>query len=101
MMLLQLLPEALDLDSEAVAVFLDFYKAYDTVNRQFLYDVMSALGVGAGFIRWVKLLLTSTGACALVNAMCPASMNTQLGKAGLPIVTTVVSVHCSGCAVFS
>ena len=66
-MLLQLFPEALPPDSPALAIFLDFYKAYDTVNRSVMYAVMHAMGLGAGFMRWVQLLLTSTGACALVN----------------------------------
>lgn len=63
----QLLPKALGPSSTAVAVFLDFYKAYDTVIRDFLYAVLTAMGMGGGFLTWVKLLLTNTGAVANVN----------------------------------
>lgn len=66
-LLAQLLPSALPPSSEAVAVFLDFHKAYDTIARQFLFAVMEAMGVGAGFLQWVQLLLQGTAACAVVN----------------------------------
>jgi exonuclease III len=63
----QMLPTAVGPNSMAAAVYCDFRKAYDTVDRNFLYAVMEALGVGDGFLRWVKLLLTSTSACAQIN----------------------------------
>jgi hypothetical protein len=66
-LLAQLLPSALPPSSQAVAVFLDFHKAYDTIARQFLFAVMEAMGLGGGFLQWVKLLLHGTGACAVVN----------------------------------
>ena len=57
--LLQVLPALLSLIGEsAVAVFTDFRKAYDTVDRQFLIEVAGKLGVGDGFQQWMRLLLT-------------------------------------------
>jgi exonuclease III len=67
-LLMQLLPELLQRqNSTAVVAALDFYKAYDTVCRQFLFRIMDAMGAGAGFISWVKLLLSTTPAIAAVN----------------------------------
>ena len=63
----QMLPSAVGAGSMAAAVYCDFRKAYDTVDRNFLYAAMEALGVGDGFIKWVKLLLSSTSACAQIN----------------------------------
>jgi hypothetical protein len=51
----------------AVAAFIDFRKAYDTVSREFLYAAAEILGVGAGFVKWMKVLLTDTRSCAVVN----------------------------------
>lgn len=66
--LLQLLPELLRVDGRpGVAVFLDFYKAYDTVDRPFLLACLETLGVGPGFLRWAQRLHSDTGATALVN----------------------------------
>jgi exonuclease III len=63
----QMLPTVVGPESMAATVYCDFRKAYDTVDRSFLFAVMEAQGVGAGFIKWVKLLLTHTSACAVVN----------------------------------
>jgi hypothetical protein len=79
----QLLPGAVGPSSRAVAVHLDFYKAYDTVIRDFLYAVMSSMGLGGGFLTWVKLLLTNTAAAALVNGylspQCPYTAGVRQG----------------------
>jgi hypothetical protein len=67
-MLLQLLPHYLRLvDESALAAFLDTAKAYDTVNRSFLHQVMAALGAGAGLAKWVGSLLGDTKARAILN----------------------------------
>ena len=85
-MLNQLLPAALPPSSQVVTIFLDFYKAYDTIIREFLYAVLEALGLGAGFIKWVKLLLTNTGACALINGYMSARFAYTAGvRQGCPL----------------
>lgn len=68
-MFLQLLPHQLAVQNVhgAYAAFLDFRKAYDTVNRQFLREVLRSLHVGDGFVKWVMLLLSHTKASAVLN----------------------------------
>lgn len=67
-LLLQLLPRYLkQRGKSAVVAFCDFAKAYDTVDRGFLYEAMECMGAGVEFIGWVKILLTDTRACAVVN----------------------------------
>ncbi len=85
--LLQLLPALLSLLGEsAVAVFTDFRKAYDTVDRQFLLAVAGCLGVGADFQQWMQLLLTDTFTCAMVNGFKSASMRCEAGvRQGCPL----------------
>ena len=51
----------------AVVVFCDFRKAYDTLDREFLFSAMHELGVGEGFLAMVRLLLHDTRARAMVN----------------------------------
>ncbi len=53
--------------SAGVALFLNFYKAYDTLDREFLLSCLAALGVGDGFRAWVRRLLSGTRSAALVN----------------------------------
>jgi hypothetical protein len=72
---LQALPAALPSDSGALIAFVDFAKAYDTIDRPFLFAAMEALGVGPVFLGWVRRLLANTRARALVNGFLsrPAS----------------------------
>ena len=66
--LLQLLPPLLrQVEREAVMAFLDFAKAYDTVDRGFLLAAMEAMGAGEGLMTWVRTLLSDTPAVAVVN----------------------------------
>jgi hypothetical protein len=66
--LLQMLPPLLVAENRtAIAAFLDFRKAYDTVSREFLYAVAETLGLGDGFVGWMKVVLTNTYSCSAVN----------------------------------
>jgi hypothetical protein len=47
---------------KALLAFLDFAKAYDTVDRGFLLGAMQAMGAGAQLRSWVQLLLSNTQA---------------------------------------
>jgi hypothetical protein len=54
-------------NSTAIAAFIDFKKAYDTVSRELLYAAANTLGVGSEFVRWIRVLLTDTRSCAVVD----------------------------------
>ena len=88
-MLLQLLPHQLAAQKHkgALVAFLDFKKAYDSVNREFLRHVMLAMGVGDRFVRWVMLLLSSdTTACAVLNGFKSDKMRFEAGvRQGCPL----------------
>lgn len=64
----QLAPPLLVAQGRTGAMFsLDITKAYDTVSREFLFAVMTAMGAGEGMVGWARLLLTDTWAAAIVN----------------------------------
>lgn len=66
--LMQLLgPAAQACKDLLLCIFCDIKKAFDTVNRKYLFDALERYGVGPGFISWVKLLLSNTRAAAIVN----------------------------------
>eukprot|EP00798_Chlamydomonas_sp_ICE-L_P017827 gene17827-biopygen26793 len=65
---LQLLPELLKVQNKSgVLAFLDFRKAYNTLDRAFLFQCLEVAGLGGGFLTWVRLLLSSTATRAMVN----------------------------------
>lgn len=51
----------------AVLALCDFRKAYDTVDRYFLLAVATKMGLGHGFVQWVRLLLEGTRSAAIIN----------------------------------
>jgi endonuclease/exonuclease/phosphatase family metal-dependent hydrolase len=85
-LVLQLLPHALPATSKAVAVFLDITKAYDTVARSFLMQLLEEAGLGGGFSQWVKLLLQDTRACANINGFVSGMVEFKAGvRQGCPL----------------
>ena len=90
---LQLLPEQLrcnlrkeGLSQTGVLAFLDFRKAYDTVSRDFLFQVMRTVGAGQGLLKWAETLLTDTTAAAEVNGCVSAKEAYKAGvRQGCPL----------------
>ena len=67
-MLLQFLGPWLQQEGRlAFVAFCDFRKAYDTIDRRFLFQVAETLGLGSGFLAWMKLLLTDTRSAAIID----------------------------------
>ena len=48
-------------------IFLDFEKAFDSVDHDFTFKMMKALGLPDDFVRWSKLSFTETSARLIVN----------------------------------
>ena len=48
-------------------IFLDFEKAFDSVDHQFTFKMMEKLGLPPQFIQWTKLAFTNTTAACIVN----------------------------------
>ncbi|KAF1326586.1 putative Pollike protein, partial [Globisporangium splendens] len=73
-------------DEEAYALFLDFQKAFDRVNWDYMFRLLERMGIGDGFTRWVKLLYTDPQAHMLINGdIQPALHPTRGVKQGDPL----------------
>ena len=48
-------------------IFLDFEKAFDSVDHQYTFKMMSKLGLPENFIKWSKLAFIDTSATCIVN----------------------------------
>ena len=90
---LQLLPQVLRRNAatgvgpaSAGIAFLDFQKAYDTVSRRFLLEVMRAVGAGEELCNWVQLILGSTSSSAAVNGFVSERFSYAAGvRQGCPV----------------
>ena len=85
--LLRHLPHLLHmLGQAAVIAFLDFAKAYDTVDRSFLFAAMRTMGAGEQLVRWAQMLLTNTQARACVNGYESELVTMEAGvRQGCPL----------------
>ena len=54
----EIITSILNRGDDAVVLFLDFAKAFDSVNHRFLLAKMAALGISPVVIRWVECFLT-------------------------------------------
>jgi len=66
-MIRDLIQIANDQQIEACFIFLDQEKAFDRVDRDFLYKIMSAFGVGETFINWIRLIYSNASTKVNVN----------------------------------
>ena len=65
------------LNSKMIAV--DFQKAFDSVNRQFLYKTLAAFNFGPSFIQWVRTFYQNISSCILNNGFCTGLFEIQRG----------------------
>ena len=69
-----------------IAIFLDFMKAYDSLEWNFMFKTLDAYGFGPNFKKWVKLLYTEPGCRVKVNGFISEGFNMQRGiRQGCPI----------------
>ena len=65
------------LNGKMIAV--DFQKAFDSVNRQFLYKTLAAFNFGPSFIQWVRTFYQNISSCILNNGFCTGLFEIQRG----------------------
>eukprot|EP00955_Chlamydomonas_euryale_P021656 228801-Chlamydomonas_euryale.AAC.1 len=78
-------------------VLLDIVKAYDTVDRDFLFTVMAEMGASEGMLRWVRLLLHDTRASVHANGVeLEARVWGCRGAPRLPTAPPPLPIHGAG-----
>ena len=65
------------LNGKMIAV--DFEKAFDSVNRQFLYKTLAAFNFGPSFIQWVRTFYQNISSCILNNGFSIGLFEIQRG----------------------
>jgi len=60
-------------------LFLDFEKAFDTVEVDFMIQVLEKYKFGEEFIRWIKVFYTDITSCVMNNGMSTGYFNVQRG----------------------
>lgn len=92
-------------ESDAVILSLDFYKAFDTVEHQFLFRSLQTFGFGENVISGVKMLHKNISSCVLLYPNTPQSFSVYRSvRQGCPcspvlflIVVEMLSIHIFHC----
>ena len=65
---------------------IDFAKAFDTIDRDYIFAILAKIGVGSFMIDAVKTLYTNTKAAIEVNGFISIPITTQRGvRQGCPL----------------
>ena len=67
------------LDVDGVILFLDFKKAFDTVEHDFMLNVLKKFGFGESFIIWIKTLYKNITSCIFNNGWRSKSIHPSRG----------------------
>ncbi|CAI5465920.1 unnamed protein product [Closterium sp. Yama58-4] len=72
--------------SPLLALTIDFRKAYDLVDRDFLLQSLSHLGLPPPFVHWVRLMHSDTSTCIAVNSLAGPLFPVHTGvRQGCPL----------------
>ena len=73
-------------NTEGAILFLDFQKAFDTVNHEFLVTVLEKFNFGKSFIKWVKTIYNKAESCLSNNGWTSKPFEIQRGiRQGCPL----------------
>ena len=64
-------------NTQGAIIFLDFRKAFDTVNHNFLMRVLEKLNFGQSFIQWVKTIYNKAESCVSNNGWTSKPLQIQ------------------------
>lgn len=54
------------INTNALILFLDFYKAFDTIERHFLFTTLNSFGFGPNFVSVVQTLYKNINSCVMM-----------------------------------
>lgn len=88
-------------DSEALILFLDFYKAFDTIEHKFLLHSLKSFGFGNRFIDIVSMFYNNINSSMIINLSTSKRFQINRGvRQGCPIspflfilITELLSIH--------
>ena len=52
---------------KGILTTIDFEKAFDSINRSFLFRTLEVFGFGASFITWIKTFYNDISSCVINN----------------------------------
>ncbi len=78
-LVLDLLDYAENVEDGAIILFLDFFKAFDTVEHKFLFKTIALFGFGNNFLNIVKMFYTDISSSVILNTSTTKRFNINRG----------------------
>ena len=73
-------------EEEGAIIFLDFQKAFDTINYQFLFNGLLKFNFGNSFIRWIETMYKNAETCVTNNGWTSTPLPIHSGiRRGCPL----------------
>ena len=66
-------------DYQGIMTAIDFEKAFDSLNWNFLFKSLESFGFGASFIAWIKTFYNNITSCVINNGCFTPSFNLKRG----------------------
>lgn len=91
-------------DLGGAIIFVDFEKAFDSLEWNFLFETLNRLGFGNMFIHWIKTLYCEPKACIKNNGWLTETFELQRGiRQGCPVsaLLFILSMEILACALRS
>ena len=66
-LILDLLDCANEVNTEALILFLDFYKAFDTIEHNFLFKSLKVFGFGNNFVDIIRMFYKDINGSVIIN----------------------------------
>ena len=75
-----------DRDIEGIALFIDFEKAFDSLEWEYLFKAFDTFQFGSDFKTWVKTLYTNISSCIINNGFASVPFTLKRGvRQGCPL----------------
>ena len=74
------------MDKKGIIAFLDFEKAFDTIQWSVIYDALTQFNIGPNFIHWVRTIYSESAACVTNNGFASPFFTLERGvRQGCPL----------------
>ena len=84
-------------NTRAALLSIDQEKAFDRVDRNYLFSVMEKMGLPVNLINWIKVLYTKTRSSVIVNNFIGESFEVKRGiRQGCPLSPPFICDQCGG-----
>ena len=84
--ILDIFEDTADKIDPGMAVFLDFEKAFDTIDHSFMFNALASYNLGPVFCKWIEIIYKKPSTCVINNGYASKPIEINRGiRQGCPI----------------